>query len=172
MEETFKNWAEYALRAWQGTEWGSIVVAGFMFLLICLVAHYRSNRYQEQMVSKRSMKARNKAEDEKIEQTITEALEAKFKAGEIRREAVDNAYVELKRNTKFRSVGTEPTYGAPWYEPVKSKAADVKKGIFRRLQNAGVNVKAAIQAMRQHKEAPPKIKTGLKSLKKHSIPTA
>jgi hypothetical protein len=166
MLDTLKQYGEAALRVWQGTDWASIVIAGFMFLLILMIAYYRSERYQERMVSKRSMKARNKAEAEKIEQITTEALEAAHKAGTIRREAVDRFYSELKQNTRFKSVGTEPTFGKPWYSKVSLPMDEVKARVIRRLKSMGEHANAALHSIRKPKEVPTKRGVSLKSLRK------
>ena len=147
MDENVKLIGENSLRMLTGVSLEGWLLLGLSAILIGMYAYFHSQQHLDRAVSKRTIRARHREVIDKGSQAITEAFEAATKKGDITKEERDFLYGMIKKGCpKIKELGTEPSFGKPWYYgPVASEnAAKVKAAITGRLLSAGMSMKDII----------------------------
>lgn len=153
MDDIWQRLKDYVepLTRWLGSTGevnNSDLVLMFLFLVLTLVAmlYFGSARHVERQVSRRKQRARHRQMLEEATQTITVALEARVQTGDLKREELDKKIYPLLRKAGLKEVGTEPTFGKPWYVPLEvPDVGKLKRSIYTRLHQMGVDVAAKLR---------------------------
>lgn len=90
-----------------------LLLTWFALVMCVAIIYYNSNWHLERAVSKRKAHARHKKATELIEDAITEAIEKIHRNGTLK--DTERAWAYKRLRTVFKTIGTEPSFGKPWY---------------------------------------------------------
>lgn len=119
-----------------------ILLLVFFVSALLAITYFSSATHEERQVSRRKQRSKHLQQMDEAQQAITEALEARRKAGKLDAKFIDERLYPMLAKAGLKEVGPEPTFGKPWYTPSKKMPdlGKVKRGIHTRLHQMGVDV--------------------------------
>lgn len=106
------------------------------------LVYFVSSEYEEKLLGKRKQKERWRRVNELVNSVVTKALEDEVEKGNIQLSELSRIYRDLREVPRHRDIGTEPSFGRPWYYgPTSVGIAETKRKVLGRLKQAGVDVR-------------------------------
>lgn len=120
---------------------------GWMFVLFTTVlfgmfAYFHSQTYRDWVVSRAARRAGHKEKIDKFETVITKSIDDSVKQNFLTAEEANELYVLVRKACpQFKELGTEPSFGRPWYYgPTKANLKETKARVLVRLQKLGLRM--------------------------------